>query len=144
MIDSDSVDSREAPLIDTGTVYGPAPTVIVGGAEIEISPPAGAGCVAGAAGVGSGGAAGVGTGGVAGGGVGAGSTGTGCGGAGDAGWIVVPGMGELPGGICGVAGVVGAGGAPITSGGSAAGSTGGTEMSGGGPAPSARLLCGPM
>ena len=54
---------------------------------------------------------------------------------------VRPGTGELPGGICSVTPGVGGGGAPITT--EPTGSAG-TLISGGGPLPSEKLLCGPM
>ena len=113
------------------------------------------GCVAGAAGgVGAGAAAGSGVGnGTGGGATGGGGSGCVCGvvgvgagvGAGGAGAVggstVNPGIGELPGGTCGVPG----GTAAAPAGGAAGGgSPPGGLMSGGGPLPSDRLLCGPM
>ena len=137
--DTVTADSRDAPAIETGTVYGPLPTRIsLGGLRVTrvavvVAPAAGsagsgvaaAGGVAGAPAGGvvgapaAGGAVGV-TGvpnGVAGGGVAAGGAGAGvvaggstgantvtpgCGGGGAAGTAVVPGIGDDPGGTCGV------------------------------------------
>src|SRR5687767_159721 len=121
------LDTCDAPVIDTGTVYGPAPTRnSVPGGETRICPPLAGG------GTGTAWAA-----------VGAPATVALCGGAVADGTVVVPGVAELPGGTTatppapGATGWPGAGcaGATAAAGSGVGASTApaGAAMSGGGP-----------
>ena len=99
MIDNVSVDSRDAPAIVIGTVYGPLPTRIsLGGFSVIRA--GGADCCVPAPVDGAAGGVGAGGGTTGGGGSTTGATGAATGG-GATGAVVIPGIGELPGGTTG-------------------------------------------